>query len=217
LAKLEAIAPEAGKLKRLLNTGTNKENILSYWKSVKENVNPSARKPIYTLVIKPIQRGLGKISPVTTQQDSEDRTEAIQFVQSLGGGGESGTKAMIDSLPKGVLPSQIRTRSQHIYAALDKLITKLASLQQPLGIRPDYDSGQGTTGDMSERLKQIKESLSDNDAAMLKMIPPMQEPGEGPSPCSPETPAIEDYDEGPQPQAEGPKIIVIEDGDCSHD
>lgn len=214
LTKLQTISPEAGKVKHLLNASAGKEDILAYWKSVKESINNAqVKKVLYVLVIKPIQRALGKISPVPTDQDSKERTEAIGFVMSLSSGKEPGVKSMRDSLPKGVNPTNFTLNSPRICTALDKIIKKLAALQQPLGIRPDYDSGQGTTGDMSERLKKIKESLSENDAAMLKMIPPMQDPKEKPQPCSPETPAMADYDEGPQPEAEGPKIIVIENYD----
>ena len=65
---------------------------------------------------------------------------------------------------------------------------------------------------MAKRMERFKgESM---DASIIKQIQPIQDYDEQCPPASPEAPAIADYDEGPQPQAKGPKIIVIEDYDA---
>lgn len=211
LDKLTKVTPVASKLKNLLNSSVvNKEAILDYWESVKKAIDPVVRGHILYLFIKPIQRAIGRLPGVVSAEEAAGRLAAITFVESIGTSKEPGVNSMRDSLPKGVNPKNFTLNSPQIRTALDKIINKLAALQQPLGMRPDYDSGQGTTGDMAERLGQIKKSLSENEATMIKQIPPMPEQLQS---CSPESPAIEDYDEGPQPQAEGPKIIVIENYD----
>lgn len=105
-------------------------------------------------------------------------------------------KTMTDSLTKGTPRSQINPGSIPLYAAIDKIIIKLATLAQPLSIRSDYGT---STADLSERLKEIKSKMKEAlDAAMFKQVPlqPM--------------PAIEDYD---APAKTTPQIIVIEDYD----
>jgi hypothetical protein len=80
-----------------------------------------------------------------------------------------------------------------VFDALDRIICKLACLNQPLQSRPDY----GTTGDMAERLNQIRKSLP-KSAEMLKLIPTEEPP-------MPKVIVIEDYDEGkPEVVKQGP-------------
>lgn len=69
-----------------------------------------------------------------------------------------------DALTKGSPTSQISPHSQQLREALDKIIAKLAALNQPLRNRPDY----GTTGDIAERLKKFKDE--ELDAAMYKQL-----------------------------------------------
>jgi len=167
--------------------------------------NPETRTLVQEFVVNPLLRSIGRVPA----QSSANKDVAQTAVRNLAGQQRDENRSiqnLRDFGPKGQEGRGINTRTR-VYAALDNLINKLAALQQPLGMRPDYDSGQGTTGDMAERLGQIKKSLSENEATMIKQIPPMPEQLQT---CSPESPAIEDYDEGLQPQAEGPKIIVIE-------
>jgi len=218
LSKLGRIIPEVDKLKNVLNQPGDKKNVLTAWKVIKDNIPQIYKIHLYNLLIKPIQKETGVLTdPVMNKQDLAERAEAISFITNLDikkSRKDRGTSMMMDSLSKGVPSSQIKTRSQRIYTAIDNIILKLAALSQPLSVRPDYDSGQGTTGDVAERLKKIKEQVKKDaimDAMMIKNIPPMQDYDEMPQPVSPETPCMEDYDEGPQPNA--PKIIVIDDYD----
>jgi hypothetical protein len=117
-------------------------------------------------------------------------------------------KIMHDGLTKGS-EGRLDTSSPRygVAASLDSIILKLAALSQPLSIRPDY----GTTGDLAERLKKVKEKLK--EASMYKVIP-MQDYDDAIPPVPEQMPpeeseCIEDYDEGPQ--APGPKVIVLED------
>jgi hypothetical protein len=102
--------------------------------------------------------------------------------------------------------------------------TTKAALSQPLSVRPDYGKKEQA---MSELMVQAEEDIKNKkttkgekkaglqDAAMFKMIPPMEDYD---APCQQETvepPCVADYDEGPQPV--GPKIIVVEDYDSDDD
>jgi len=200
-----------------LSGSSTKDKVIGAYtviKTLKKKIsNPKDKALVIELVMKPMLKTIGR----EYQEEQADKTQdnksvAVKQVLDLGKQyktEEDTIHSLRDFGPKGQEGRGINTRTR-IYTALDNLIIKLAALQQPLGMRPDYDSGLGTTGDMSKRLEQIKESLSKNEATMIKQIPPMPEQLQM---CSPESPAIEDYDEGPQPQAEGPKIIVIEDYD----
>jgi hypothetical protein len=186
---------------------------LAYIQGIKKKIsNPKTRAIVQEFIVNPLLTSIGR----EIQREPEKRDVAIKQVGELSDEQKAEEKSIQDLrkyYPKEKGPGGINTRGM-IFATLDSIIQKLAALNQPLSIRPDYDSGQGTTGDMAERLKKIKEQVKKDaimDAMMIKNIPPMQDYDESPQPVSPETPCMEDYDEGPQPNA--PKIVVIDDYD----
>jgi len=197
----------------LSDSATREQVIKAYAsiKSLKKSISdPKNEALVVAYVMKPLLKTIGR---EYDEKDQDNKGTAINRERDLRSQyytEESTIHGLKDFGPKGQDGRGINTRTR-IYNALDNLILKLAALQQPLGIRPDYGSGQGTSGDMSERLKRVRKDLMDNEAAMLKMIPPMQDYDEQCPPGSPEAPVIEDYDEGPQ--AEGPQVIMIEDYD----
>jgi hypothetical protein len=204
---------------RELSPTANKEQVIqaiSGIQDIKRTIaDDSTRALVQEFIVNPLLTTIGRqTQPV--QENKEIGNEQAQNLYTQQKYEEKSIRGMKQFAPK-QRPGGINNRGL-IYAALDNIIIKLASLSQPLGIRPDY----GTTGDVSERLKKIKEQLK--GATMLKMVPPMQdepqvgdEPSE--SPCiqdydeqpqeTPECPCqIQDYDEDPQTSA-GPKIIVL--------
>lgn len=203
------------KLKELSDNSTKDQvaAAITYIQPVKKNqiTDPKTKAIIQEFVINPLLVSIGReAQPV--QENKETAIEQVRNIKDQHKTEEKSIQNLRDFYPKEKGPGGINTRTR-IYNAIDNIILKLATLQQPLGVRPDYGSGQGTSGDMTERLKKVRRDLMDNEAAMIKMIPPMQDYDEQCPPASPEAPVIEDYDEGPQPQAEGPKVIVIEDYD----
>lgn len=180
--------------------------------------DPKTRAIVQEFVVNPLLGTIGR-TPQPVQEDKEIGREQIRNLSDQQKAEEDSIRGLKKYSPK-QKPGGINNRGL-VYAALDNIIIKLASLSQPLGVRPDY----GSTGDISERIKKIKEQLKTAvcEATMLKMVPPMGENQEESSQC----PCIEDYDEEPeqtptespciqdydeetaQPSAEGPKVIVI--------
>jgi hypothetical protein len=216
LSNLSAIEPVAQQIKPMLTQlqSSMQESALTKIHDVMKETIKSARAQevkeyLQVLILQQIQKWLGKISYAFVDPRQFDMIKAVDRLRDPNLPDRDRMQILRDGLTKGAPTSQITPSTSRVFRALDSAILKLAGMS--LSLQPDY----GTTGDMAERLKKIKETLKEpsTDAAMLKIIPPMQDYDESPQQVTPETPSIADYDEGPQPEAESPKIIVIKDYD----
>jgi hypothetical protein len=175
---------------------------------IKEISTQDVKEYLQVLILQPIQKWLGRIPMSIVDPRRTAMIGAVNQMKDPNIPNNDRIKLLRDGLTKGAYTNQLNPHSPTIHTALDNIIIKLAALNQPLGIRPDY----GTTGDMAERLKQVKKQL--RESVMFKTIP-MMDYDDATPPERPETEGVVDYDDedSEEHQEQPVKVVVIDDYD----
>lgn len=177
--KIKDIKSTINKLKPVMSEDGLKYVYDSVREVIKNEITSASLKQcLQALVLVDMQRWLNPTEFIPDHPNRSAMLDAIKKMSQEEMAASSKEKLLKDALTKGAPTSQISPHTQ-IRLALDRIITKLAALSHPLGLRRDY----GTTKDMSEQIKKIKSKLekaafmktASMEAMMIKPVPAMKD------------------------------------------